>query len=63
MPSPRQVHRASTFVLSVLMVVVGAAMVVSAIAAGGGALAVGVVLGILFCVAGGIRLALLGRGG
>jgi hypothetical protein len=53
----RRVHRAylaSTRALSALLVLIGLAMVVSALARGGGALALGVVLGAM--------LALLGAG-
>ncbi len=45
-----------TLVLSSLMVLIGVAMIVRAIAAGGGPLAVGVVLGLLFVAAGAGRL-------
>ena len=45
-----------TLVLSSLMVIIGLAMIVRAIAAGGGPLAVGVVLGLLFVAAGAGRL-------
>ena len=45
-----------TLVLSSLMVVIGLAMIVRAIAAGGGPLAVGVVLGLLFVAAGAGRI-------
>jgi hypothetical protein len=50
----RTAYGASTRVLSALLFVVGVAMVVSALARGGGALALGVVLGTM--------LALLGAG-
>jgi hypothetical protein len=46
----------ATLVLSSLMVVIGLAMIVRAIAAGGGPLAVGIVLGLLFVIAGAGRL-------
>jgi len=46
----------ATLVLSSLMVVIGLAMIVRAIAAGGGPLAVGIVLGLLFVAAGAGRL-------
>jgi hypothetical protein len=46
----------ATAVMSGLMVLVGAAIVVRTIAAGGGALATGVVLGVLFVAAGAGRL-------
>ncbi len=45
-----------TAVLSGVMVLIGVAMVVRTIAAGGGALAVGIVLGLLFIAAGAGRL-------
>jgi hypothetical protein len=61
MPAPRQVHRASTRVLSVLMVVIGVVLLVSTLARGGGPLAVGVVFGVLFLAAGAARLFLLER--
>jgi hypothetical protein len=47
---------ASSRVLSALLVVVGLAMVASALARGGGALALGVVLGVLFALVGAARL-------
>ena len=50
----------STRILSVLLVLVGLAMVATALARGGGALAVGVVLGTLLALLGAGRL-LLGR--
>jgi hypothetical protein len=56
MAEPRQLHRASTRVLSVLMVLVGLALVVSTLARGGGPLAVGLVVGLLFCGVGAGRL-------
>ena len=45
-----------TRVLSGFMVVIGIVMVVRTIAAGGGPLAAGVLLGVLFCLAGAGRL-------
>jgi hypothetical protein len=62
MPEPRQLHRASTRVLSGLMVLVGLALVVSTLVRGGGPLAVGLVVGVLFCGVGAGRL-WLERGG
>jgi uncharacterized membrane protein HdeD (DUF308 family) len=56
MPEPRQLHRSSTRVMSVLMVVIGVVLLVRTLAAGGGALALGVLLGLLFIVAGAARL-------
>ncbi len=52
----QRAHAASTRVLSVLMLVLGVAMVVSALSRGGGALALGVVLGALLALIGGGRL-------
>ena len=56
MPAPRDLHRRSTRVLSGAMVVVGVAMIVVTVAAGGGPLATGVLLGLLFTAAGAGRL-------
>jgi multisubunit Na+/H+ antiporter MnhB subunit len=61
MPDPRQLHRRSVNVLSLAMIVIGVALVVRTLAAGGGALATGVVLGLLFVAAGAARLYLQGR--
>jgi multisubunit Na+/H+ antiporter MnhB subunit len=52
----------STRVMSVLLMLVGIAMVVSALARGGGALALGVVLGTMLALLGAGRL-WLARGG
>ena len=56
MPAPREVHRGATRALSAVMVLVGVALLVSTIAQGGGPLAVGVLLGVLFVAAGAGRL-------
>jgi hypothetical protein len=56
MPAPREVHRGAIRVLSGAMVVVGIAILVSTIARGGGPLAIGVILGVLFVAAGAGRL-------
>jgi hypothetical protein len=45
-----------TLVLSSLMVLIGVAMIVRAIVGGGGPLAVGIVLGLLFIAAGAGRI-------
>ena len=55
-PSPRDVHRGSTIVLSAVMIVLGLAILVSTLARGGGPLAVGVLLGVLFVLAGAGRM-------
>jgi len=49
-------------VLPILMVLVGLAMIVRAVAGGGGGLAVGVVLGVLFVAGGTLRLWVERRG-
>jgi hypothetical protein len=56
MPTPRRLHALAILILSTGMVLVGVALVVSTLAAGGGAGAKGVVLGAVFVAAGGIRL-------
>jgi hypothetical protein len=43
-------------VLPALMVVIGVAIIVRTLAAGGSPAAVGLLLGVLFCAAGGLRL-------
>lgn len=45
-----------TTLLPALMVIVGIAVVVRTLAAGGGATAVGLLIGVLLAVAGGLRL-------
>ena len=60
----RSAYAVSTRVLSALLLVIGIAMVVSALARGGGALALGVVLGTMLALLGAGRLWLaLVRGG
>jgi hypothetical protein len=60
----RTAYGISTRVLSTLLLVVGVAMVVSALARGGGALALGVVLGTMLALLGAGRLWLASsRGG
>jgi len=49
-------HAHATRVLSSLLIVIGIALVVRALAAGGGPAAVGVLLGLLFVAAGAGRL-------
>lgn len=56
MPEPRDVHRSATRTMSVVMVVLGLAMLGSTIARGGGPFAIGVLLGVLFVLAGAGRL-------
>lgn len=52
----RRAYALSTRIMSVLLVVLGVAMVVSALARGGGALALGVVLGTMLTLLGVGRL-------
>jgi hypothetical protein len=47
---------ATTAVLSVITLLLGVAMIVVTLARGGGPLAIGLVLGVLFVIAGGGRL-------
>jgi multisubunit Na+/H+ antiporter MnhB subunit len=61
MPEPRQLHRSSTRVMSSLMIVIGVALLVRTITAGGGGLATGLLLGVLFILAGLGRLYLQSR--
>jgi hypothetical protein len=58
----KRAYVTSTRVLNALLVLVGIAMVVSALASGGGALALGVVLGTMLALLGAGRL-WLSRGG
>jgi hypothetical protein len=62
MPEPRPFRHTYTRVMSILMVVIGLAILVRTFAAGGGVAATGVLLGILFVAAGVGRLYLQGRG-
>lgn len=62
MPRRRQLHSSSTRVLSVVMILIGVALIVRTLAAGGGAIATGIVLGVLFVAAGSARLYLQLRG-
>ncbi len=61
MPEPRQLQRSSTRVMSTVMVVIGIALLVRTLAAGGGPLTTGVLLGLLFIFAGLGRLYLQTR--
>jgi multisubunit Na+/H+ antiporter MnhB subunit len=58
----RQLHNSSTRVLSIVMILIGIALIARTLVAGGGALATGIVLGILFVLAGLARLYLQLRG-
>jgi hypothetical protein len=52
MPQPRDLHRGTTGLLSVALVLLGIAMIIRTLAAGGGALAFGLLIGVLFVAAG-----------
>jgi hypothetical protein len=56
MPEPRNLHRSATRAMSVVMVVLGVAILISTIARGGGPLAIGILLGVMFVAAGAGRL-------
>lgn len=58
----RRAYTTSTRLMSGLLLVIGVAMIVSALARGGGALALGVVLGTMLALLGAGRLWLM-RGG
>ena len=59
----QRAYRESMRALSALLVLLGIAMAVAAVARGGGPLALGVVLGVLFALLGLGRLVLAGRPG
>jgi hypothetical protein len=61
MPEPRQVHRGTTRLLSAVMIGLGVVMIVRTLAGGGGPLALGLLLGLLFVAAGAGRLYLQSR--
>ncbi len=61
-PSGRGLHRSATLVLSAAMVVLGFAILAQTLSAGGGPLALGTILGLLFVAAGGGRLYFTWRG-
>jgi hypothetical protein len=55
-PAPRDVHHGATIVLSAVMIVLGVAILVSTLTRGGGPAAIGLLLGVLFVLAGAGRL-------
>jgi uncharacterized membrane protein HdeD (DUF308 family) len=61
--SGRQVHRTGTLVLSLLMVVIGVALTVQALAGNGSAISPRLLLGVLFMAAGVARIYLEVRRG
>ncbi len=62
MPEPGQRRQSSTRVMSVLMMLIGIALLVRTIAAGGGVFTTGMLLGVLFILAGAGRIYLQSRG-
>jgi hypothetical protein len=62
MPEPHQVRQSFNRLTSAAMVVIGIALLIRTIAAGGGVLASGIVLGVLFIAAGVGRIYLQWRG-
>ncbi len=62
MPEPRPLRQTYTRVMSILMIVIGIALLIRTVIAGGGALATGILLGLLFVAAGVARLYLQFRG-
>lgn len=61
--SRRDLHRASTQLLSLVLIGIGIALIARTIAGGGGALAIGIILGVLFMAAGSGRLWVSRRSG
>jgi hypothetical protein len=59
----QRAYLASTRIFSLLLLVIGPAMVIGALVRGGGALALGVVMGVLFTLLGAGRLWLAGGRG
>lgn len=62
MADPRQLQRRTTAVMSTLMLVLGVAIIVRTVAGGGSPVSIGLLLGVLFVLAGGGRLYLARRG-
>jgi hypothetical protein len=61
-PSGRNAHASTTTILSLLMIVIGVGLVVRTLTLGGGLFAIGVIMGVLFVVAGLGRLWVATRG-
>jgi drug/metabolite transporter (DMT)-like permease len=62
MSKQQQIRRSYTRVMSVILIVLGIVLVIRTVSAGGGPAAAGVLLGILFVLAGAGRLYLQYRG-
>ena len=56
MASPERIYSGSVRAFSVVFLILGAVILVATLAAGGGPLSVGVVLGVAFLAVGGVRL-------
>lgn len=63
MPAPRDLHKTSTQALSFAMFVIGVAMLISTLVQGGGPLAIGTIMGLLFTLSGAGRLYISRKGG
>jgi hypothetical protein len=61
-PEPRDIHRSATLVMSAAMFVLGLAIIAVTLLNGGGPLALGLILGVLFTAAGAGRLYFTWRG-
>lgn len=59
--TPQRVYRSGTFALSVVLMTLGLVMIVITVARGGGPLALGVLMGLMFFALGLARLHLLKR--
>jgi len=57
----RGAHRTGTFVLSLIMALIGAGLIAEAVGGHGGVISPRLLLGVLFVAAGAARLYLLGR--
>jgi hypothetical protein len=55
-PEPERIYQGSVRAFSVVMLVLGAALLVTTLAAGGGPLSIGILLGVLFLGVGAGRL-------
>lgn len=62
MPAPEQIYHGSVRALSVFMLVLGIAILISTLVAGGGPLSVGFLLGVAFVGVGAGRLYVATRG-
>ncbi len=61
MAEPRAVQQGATKVLSTLLIVLGVAIIVRTVAAGGSPISIGLILGLMFIAAGSGRLYLARR--